>query len=365
MTVTDITTYTTVSLDDEIEIHWPGRAGCPCGDPLHIRWLGAGTWSCELYPCRCDGRPSWADSCWYRDKITRKMISRCDCSNRERDPRLPVDCCAREVWNPLYATESVSGSPGYASGGESGPGAILAPAWVEEIGSGAPADRGLANDGRWAVLDEVPPFGDEPDTWEAKDLSPGVSRDVMGGMVGAAVGAIVASQPRLGAPRLPHDAWTEVAGAMLDAHPDVAPPRPSHADAWPDDEAAGATTDPRPDNAVPRPPRVDAWAEEAAGASRIAQPIGAPPRPPYVRRWTADELHCPCKTPWDGSKATKGYHCPQCHTNWTNVATAEQHQRRLTGPCRAPGTVVDTTTGRRLLAARAVGGLEVWGISYG
>lgn len=338
MTVTGITTYTTVSLDDEIEIHWPGRAGCPCGDPLHIRWLGAGTWSCELYPCRCDGRPSWADSCWYRDKITRKMISRCDCSSRERDTRLPEGCCAWEDWNPLYATESVSGSPGYASGGESGPGAIVAPAWVEEIGSGAPADRGLANDGRWAVLDEVPPFGDEPDTWEAKDLSPGVSRDVMGGMVGAAVGAIVASQPRLGAPRPPHDAWTE---------------------------AAGATTDPRPDNAVPRPPRADASADEAAGAMFGVEPNYAPPRPPYVRRWTAEELHCPCKTPWDGAKSTKGYHCPQCHTNWTNVATAEQHQRRLAGPCRAPGTVVDTMTGRRLLAARAVGGLEVWGVSYG
>jgi hypothetical protein len=83
--------------------------------------------------------------------------------------------------------------------------------------------------------------------------------------------------------------------------------------------------------------------------------------PALVRRYSHAECHCGCATPWDGQKVSSGYHCPNCHSNWTNLGTAEHHRRRMSGVCRLPGDVVDVDTGRRLLAARSVGGFEVWG----
>lgn len=97
-------------------------------------------------------------------------------------------------------------------------------------------------------------------------------------------------------------------------------------------------------------PDEQAWAE-----MRPAAPVE-----PHRRRWTAEELTCPCPTPWDGLKTKLGYHCMGCHTNWVNYMTATPHRRTLAGPCRPPESIRDCETGRALLHTRDVGGFLVW-----
>ena len=101
-------------------------------------------------------------------------------------------------------------------------------------------------------------------------------------------------------------------------------------------------------------------------AARTATATTTGQRPAYthVRRWTHEELHCDCKTPWDGQKVAAGIHCSQCHTHWVNMATAMIHQRLVTDPCRDPRSIVDVDTGRPLLYARDVRGARVWAFAW-
>jgi hypothetical protein len=80
---------------------------------------------------------------------------------------------------------------------------------------------------------------------------------------------------------------------------------------------------------------------------------------PYVRRWTAEELTCPCPTPW--AKTSAAVHCTSCHVNWANPATMGQHRKTWWEPCRAPDAIVDVDTGRPLMRQGADG---VWSAAY-
>jgi hypothetical protein len=92
---------------------------------------------------------------------------------------------------------------------------------------------------------------------------------------------------------------------------------------------------------------------------------------PYVRRWAAEEITCPCRTPWDRPPGdtrkvdprTLGHHCPAdgCHTNWASFSASTTHRPDWTEPCRPPETIVDCDTGEALLRARDVAGFTVWG----
>jgi hypothetical protein len=254
---------TIITLDGDIQVEWPS-AVCPCGDTAHARWIKAGTWTCELYPCTCLDRPSWAASCWYRHKTSGKMVSRCNCANRKRDERLPRDCCSWDRWNALYATETPGGSAEYPEAPQRPSAVDWAGARVEEIELPPPSDAEVA--GAWVADPENPSREEEFDQW---DIGP--------------------------------------SGPVLSAV-----------------------------------------------------------RAPYVRRFAPDECTCTCTTPWDGEAGKKagGYHCTACHTNWTNVSTAEQHQRHLMGPCRPPWLIVDVSTNRPLLAPRDVSGIQVWGLAW-
>jgi hypothetical protein len=132
-------------------------ARCPCGDPVHGRWIVGGTWTCELYPCACqktrDAAPEWSDGrCFWRVKSTGAWRSRCRCWGRRRDDRLPADCCANHPANPTYLydldgflthpddepTPSEPLSPLDPSGGTD------EASWEPQYGPGAPAGPVLA-----------------------------------------------------------------------------------------------------------------------------------------------------------------------------------------------------------------------------
>lgn len=87
--------------------------------------------------------------------------------------------------------------------------------------------------------------------------------------------------------------------------------------------------------------------------------------PPFIRTWQPEELVCGCPTPWDvppGKKVdirTVGWHCCDCHTNWTSYAAGAVHRRRWTEPCRHPSTILDVDTGKPLLELHG----EVWSAS--
>lgn len=73
--------------------------GCP-------RWIATGAPTCLPTPCQCEATkaaaPEWArDRCWWKDKKTLKIKSRCPCWGARRDGR-PADCCALHLANPQY-----------------------------------------------------------------------------------------------------------------------------------------------------------------------------------------------------------------------------------------------------------------------
>lgn len=84
----------------------------------------------------------------------------------------------------------------------------------------------------------------------------------------------------------------------------------------------------------------------------------------YTRLWPPDQSTCPCPTPWDNQKTVGGYHCPNCHANFANVATAMAHQPTVLHPCKPPESIVDCDTGRPLLYARDVRGAIVWAFAW-
>lgn len=123
---------------------------------------------------------------------------------------------------------------------------------------------------------------------------------------------------------------------------------------WPDDEGDGdfaPVPDDQPTDHVHSEP------------TRRARPAPAPAvrGEPYARRWAAEEVTCPCETPWDNEKRPGGLHCTNCHTNWKGAAVMAMHQRRVTDPCRPPASLVDVATGRPVVVARRQGGFVIWG----
>lgn len=97
-------------------------------------------------------------------------------------------------------------------------------------------------------------------------------------------------------------------------------------------------------------------------------PGSDPTQEPYKRRWTHEEVHCDCALPadWLRKGAKPGQHCTQCHHNFKSPAVFMIHQRSITGPCRAPATIVDAMTGDPVLSMRSApteGGEQVlvWG----
>lgn len=84
---------------------------------------------------------------------------------------------------------------------------------------------------------------------------------------------------------------------------------------------------------------------------------------PYELLWTAEERTCGCKTPFDGARPPRGWHCSGegCHQDFASYAVGEVHRRRWTEPCRPPDTVRDIDTGFALLRQGADG---VWSAAY-
>jgi hypothetical protein len=89
-------------------VEWAG--GCTsCGSPTPCRqWTVADVLTCQPYPCLCqstkDSAPDHITNpqCWWRKKGTGIIASRCPCWGRQRDDRLPEDCCSRHDANPAH-----------------------------------------------------------------------------------------------------------------------------------------------------------------------------------------------------------------------------------------------------------------------
>lgn len=82
---------------------------------------------------------------------------------------------------------------------------------------------------------------------------------------------------------------------------------------------------------------------------------------PFIPRWTRAEMTCECPTPWDASKAVKGWHCCDCHGHFSSYSVGEQHRKRWTEPCRDPAGICDVDTGRPLMRQA---GVDVWSLAY-
>lgn len=150
-----------------------------------------------------------------------------------------------------------------------------------------------------------------------------------------------------------------------------------------DDDPAGADETSAPSETTPPPLDDDYpdWTEQPDGADRrsppevddappdyLGQAFSLPPEDPaparYARRWSADEITCPCRTPWDGLKKGFGFHCVACCRNFKNVGAAQMHGGWLK-PCKDPASIVDMgpgpTTGTPLMRlSYSDSGHEVW-----
>ena len=84
------------------------------GHALHCngrcsRWIVADSPTCLPYPCQCPKTRASAPehiadpTCWWRDKATGKIKSRCPCWGDTRTGK-PGDCCAHHSANPAYLT---------------------------------------------------------------------------------------------------------------------------------------------------------------------------------------------------------------------------------------------------------------------
>jgi hypothetical protein len=81
------------------------------------RWIAADAPTCAGYPCMCDATKAAAPEyilrrgnpqCWWTDRNTGKIKSRCPCWAGSRDGK-PGSCCSFHSANPLYSIPVVQG----------------------------------------------------------------------------------------------------------------------------------------------------------------------------------------------------------------------------------------------------------------